>query len=68
MDVDGIIARHDPDDTLDRTVVRAIVAEALAAAQGAAVPPPPIMEPSWSGFFKRTIPERQQQVGLKRPF
>lgn len=67
MDLEGIISRHDPGGVLDRTLVRAIIAEALqkaAAPQDAVttLPLEPVAEPTWSGFFKRTIPERQQQV------
>ena len=74
MDLEGIISRHDPEGVLDRTLVRAIVAEALqqqaAGLQdvaAAALPMEPLAEPTWSGFFKRTIPERQQQVATLWP-
>ena len=75
MELEGIISRHDPEGVLDRTLVRAIVAEALQqqAAAGlqdvatAALPMEPHAEPTWSGFFKRSIPERQQQVATLWP-
>lgn len=62
--VDAIIDRHDPAGKMDRVAVRAIIAEALEAASQAA--PAAVTEAAaatgWSGFFKKTIPERQQQV------
>ena len=65
MDVDAIdtiIDRHDPAGKMDRAAVRAIVAEALAASHAAAEAPQAGSATGWSGFFKKTIPERQQQV------
>lgn len=62
MDLEEIISRHDPDGVLDRAMVRAIVQEALEQRDVAMLPVEPAAEPTWSGFFKRTIPQRQQQV------
>ena len=72
--LNAIINRHDTGSGLfDREAVKAIVAEALGAARRDAVcaaaqagvasaPAAAFANPGWSGFFKRPVPDRQEQL------
>ena len=69
--IESIIDRHDPggNGVFERSVVQRIAAEVAAACAACDRAPVTLAtttvqmgSPGWSGFFKRSVPERQQQV------